>query len=73
MPALIASGWRLPLVRHAQRLERAYVLSLYEAAAEGEPRTVARVRVRSRTVRTRERNTATRARAVERPPHHTGI
>ena len=61
------------LISYSNRFERAHALSLYETAAEGEPRTVARVRVRSRTVRIRERNTATRVRVAVRPQDHTGF
>ena len=60
------------LIGYSNSFESLYICLLYEAAAEGEPRTVARARVRSRLVRKRVRNTATRVRAAARPPHHTG-
>ena len=61
------------LIGYSNSLESLYILLLYEAAAEGEPRTDARARDRSRNVRFRVRNTATPPRAVVRPPHHTGF
>ena len=52
------------LISYSNSLESLYICLLYEAAAEGEPRTAGRVRVRCRIVRNRARNTATIARVA---------
>ena len=60
------------LISYSNSLESLYILLLYEAAAEGEPRTVARVVVRSHIVHNRARNTTILTRVAVRPPDHTG-
>ena len=61
------------LIGYSNRFESSYICLLYEAAAEGEPRTAVRKRARGRLVPVRVRNTAIRIRAVARPMQHTGI
>ena len=60
------------LISYSNSLESLYICLLYEAAAEGEPRTAARIRGRSRIARIRAHNTATIVRVAVRPQHHTG-